>query len=198
MKHWSKDDIMSVLESLLLSSDKPLKMSDFLSCMGENLKAEDIKKSLTALQGMYEKKNRGMYLRQAAGGYRLATKDENKEFVQCLKKARPFRLSKASLEVLAIVAYQQPCTRAEIHQIRRMDSGHVLKKLMERNLIAFAGASSQPGRPMMYKTTSKFLEVYGLQNLKGLPSLEEIKDEFAPEDDKTLSFQLSSISADES
>ena len=191
---WSKDDVLSVLESLLLAADKPLKISDFLSCMGENFKASDIQKALAHLSNEYQKKHRGIRLREAAGGYQLVTKDENKSFVQSLKKERPFRLSKPSMEVLSIVAYQQPCTRQEISQIRRTESGHIVKTLMERNLITFAGQSEQSGRPMMYKTTKKFLEVYGLKNLKSLPSLEDIKSEFTPEDATSLSFNLSSIS----
>ena len=191
---WSKDDILSVLESLLLAADKPLRISDFLSCMGENFKSSDIQKALENLSKEYQKKHRGIRLREAAGGYQLVTKDENKSFVQSLKKERPFRLSKPSMEVLSIIAYQQPCTRQEVSQIRRTESGHILKTLMERNLIAFAGPSEQPGRPMMYKTTRKFLEIYGLKNLKSLPSLEDIKNEFTPEDASSLSFNLSSIS----
>ncbi len=190
---WSKDDILSVLESLLLCSDKPLKISDFLSCMGENLTAKEIKDHLEVLYKKYQKKEGGIQLRKVAGGFQLVTKDENKEFVQRLKKAQPFRLSKVSLEVLAIIAYQQPCTRAEISQIRRVESGHVVRTLLERNLIAFAGQSDQPGRPMMYKTTRKFLEVYGLDNLKSLPSLEEIKNEFNPQDGE-VRFNLDSVS----
>ena len=191
---WSKDDVLSVMESLLLASDKPLKISDFLSCMGENFKASDIQKALVHLSNEYQKKQRGIRLREAAGGFQLVTKDENKTFVQNLKKGRPFRLSKPSMEVLSIIAYQQPCTRQEVSQIRRTESGHILKTLIERNLITFAGQSEQPGRPMMYKTTKKFLEVYGLKNLKSLPSLEDIKNEFAPEDATSMNFNLSSIS----
>ena len=191
---WSKEDIASVLESLLLAAGKPLKISDFLSCMGENFKSSDIQTALEILSKEYQKKHRGIRLRSAAGGYQLVTKDENKSFVQSLKKEKPFRLSKPSLEVLSIIAYQQPCTRQEISQIRRTESGHIVKTLLERNLIAFAGPSDQPGRPMTYKTTKKFLEVYGLKNLKSLPSLEDIKNEFAPEDADSLRFNLSSIS----
>ena len=163
--------------------------------MGEELKHSDIKEGICELSKTYQKKNRGIQLREVAGGYQLVTKDENKDFVQCLKKSRPFRLSSASLEVLSIVAYKQPCTRSEINHIRRMDSSHILRKLMDRNLIAFAGQSDQPGKPMTYKTTKKFLEIYGLKNLNNLPSLEEITQEFLPEDTKNnkLQFSLSSI-----
>ncbi len=191
---WSKDDIVSVLESLLLAADKPLKISDVLSCIGENFKSSDIQTALESLSKEYQKKQRGIRLRSAAGGWQLVTKDENKSFVQSLKKERPFRLSKPSLEVLSIIAYQQPCTRQEISRIRRTESGHIVKTLLERNLISFAGPSEQPGRPMTYKTTKKFLEVYGLENLKSLPSLEDIKNEFTPEDASSLRFNLSSIS----
>ena len=182
MKKWNKDDVFSVLESLLLASDKPLKLSDLLSCMGEDIKLSEMKNYLNELKKTYHKKSRGMELREAAGGWQLVTKDENREYVQSLKKNRPFRLSKSSMEVLSIVAYKQPCTRQEINQIRRADSGHVLRSLMERNLIGFAGPGNQPGRPMTYKTTKKFLEVYGLKNLKSLPSVDDIKNEFIPED----------------
>jgi len=191
---WSMDDFLSVIESLLLASDKPLKISDFLSCMGENFKSSDIQKALEHLSKEYQKKHRGIRLREVAGGYQMVTKDENKSFVQNMKKGRPFRLSRPSLEVLSIIAYQQPCTRQEVSQIRRTESGHILRTLLERSLIAFAGQSEQPGRPMMYKTTKKFLEVYGLKNLKSLPSLEDIKNEFAPEDASSMNFNLSSIS----
>ena len=194
MKKWSKEDVFSIMESLLFASDKPLKISDFLSNMGESFKAEEIRKYLTQLSRAYQEKDRGIELREAAGGWQLVTKSENKMFVQRLKKKRPFQLSKPSLEVLSIIAYQQPCTRVEINQIRRTDSGHILRKLIERNLVAFAGQSEQPGKPMMYKTTKKFLEVYGLKNLKSLPSVEDIKNEFLPEENKGVQFNLSSLS----
>ena len=192
MKKWSKEDISSIVESLLLASDKPLKMSDFLSCMGEEVKPSEIKNGLFELGKIYQNKARGISLREAAGGWQLITKDENKDYVRYLKKSRPFRLSKPALEVLSIIAYQQPCTRGEINQIRRTDSGHILRSLMDRDLAAFAGQSEQPGKPMMYKTTKKFLEVYGLKNLKNLPSLDNIKDEFLPEDAQPLKFKFDS------
>ena len=195
-KKWSKDDVFSVLESLLLAADRPLKISDFLSYMGEELSSKEMKEYLEQLSKTYHKKNRGIDLREAAGGWQMVTKDENKEYVQCLKKTRPFRLSKVSMEVLSIIAYKQPCTRSEINQIRRTDSGHILRTLIDRNLIGFAGQSDQPGKPMTYKTTKKFLEVYGLKNLKSLPSLEDIENEFIPEDsiENRIQFNLNNIS----
>ena len=193
-KKWTKDDILSVLESLLLAGGRPVKMAEILSCMGEGFKPHEIKEHLKALAKTYQKKDRGMKLREAAGGWQLITKDENREYVQYLKKTRPFRLSKASLEVLSIIAYKQPCTRAEIGQMRRADSGHILRTLMDRGLVQFAGASDQPGKPMTYKTTARFLEVYGLKNLKGLPSLDEIKDEFSPENTSVFEDEAESSS----
>ncbi len=196
-KKWSKEDLLSVLESLLFVSDKPLKVSDFLTCLGESLKPSDVKDYLNVLKKECEKNHRGFMLREVAGGYQFVTKDENKEYIQYLKKTRPFRLSKPSLEVLAIIAYRQPCTRSEINRIRRTDSGHVLKTLLDRNLVSFAGQSTEPGKPMLYKTTKKFLEVYGLKSLKGLPSLEDIKNEFTVEDaegEESMEFNLKSIS----
>lgn len=194
MKKWSKEDIFSVLESLLLATDRPLKISDILSCMGEEFYPSDIKNYLHQLSKTYKKRGRGVDLREVGGGWQLVTKDENKEYVQYLKKTRPFRLSKPSMEVLSIIAYKQPCTRLEINQMRRTDSGHILRTLMDRGLVGFAGPSDQPGKPMTYKTTKKFLEVYGLKNLKDLPSLDDIKNEFIPEDSHSIHFNLDAIS----
>ena len=196
MKKWAKKDILSIFESLFFTAEKPVKISDILSVMGEELKTEDVKKHLAELTTLYQKSERGVELKEVAGGYQLVTKDENKEFVGRFKKQKPFQLTKASLEVLSIVAYQQPCTRSEINQIRRTDSGHILRRLMDRDLIAFAGPSEQPGKPMTYKTTQKFLETYGLKNLKSLPSLEDIKNEFLPEDsvENAVHFNLQNIS----
>jgi len=196
MKKWAKEDLFSVLESLLFTAEKPIKVSDFLSVIGESCEPADIKKSLEELSQSYQKKDRGVELNEVAGGYQLVTKNENKDFIQRFKKQKPFHLTKASLEVLSIIAYQQPCTRSEINQIRRTDSGHILRKLMDRSLVAFAGQSDQPGKPMTYKTTQKFLEVYGLKNLKSLPSLEDIKNEFLPEDssDHKVNFNFQGLS----
>src|SRR5204863_3661148 len=97
-----------------------------------------------------------------------------------LVKGRSFRLSGPALEVLSIVAYKQPVIKSEIDQIRGVESGHLVRALMEKNIVRFAGKSELPGKPMLYATTKEFLELFGLRNIRELPTLSEI-DELIPE-----------------
>ncbi len=110
-------------------------------------------------------------------------------------KTRPFRLSGPALEVLSLIAYYQPCIKAKVDEMRGIDCSHLIRTLMEKNLLCFDGKSDLPGKPMLYKTTSKFLEVFGLKSLKDLPSLSEIEELF-PEDvaDETKQTTLSDVS----
>jgi segregation and condensation protein B len=121
-----------------------------------------------------------MSLEEVPGGYQLRTKLDNMKFITRAMKARPFKLSGPALEVLAIVAYKQPVVKAEIDEIRGVESGHLLRALMEKGLANFEGKSELPGKPMQYGTTKKFLEIFGLRNLKELPTLSQI-DEILPE-----------------
>lgn len=123
---------------------------------------------------------RGVSLEEVPGGFQLRTKMDNMEFLRRSVKGRPFKLSGPALEVLAIAAYKQPVTKAEIDEIRGVESGHLLRALMERNLMMFQGKSDLPGKPMLYGTTKKFLEIFSLRNLKELPTLSQI-DELLPE-----------------
>jgi segregation and condensation protein B len=123
---------------------------------------------------------RGITLEEVPGGFKLRTKVDNMEFLTRTLKARPFKLSGTALETLAIVAYKQPLIKAELDEIRGVESGHLLRALMEKGLINFEGKSDLPGKPMQYATTRKFLEIFGLRNLKELPTLSQI-DELLPE-----------------
>jgi segregation and condensation protein B len=119
---------------------------------------------------------RGIALEEVAGGYQLRTPREHALYVRKLLAAKPPRLSRPLLETLAIVAYRQPITRPEIEQLRGVDSGGVLDTLLERRLIKIAGRKEAPGRPIVYATSTEFLEVFGLRDLDGLPDLEEFKE----------------------
>jgi segregation and condensation protein B len=110
---------------------------------------------------------------EVAGGYQLRTKPENSPWIFKMNKARPVRLSRASLETLAIVAYRQPITRPEIDEIRGVDSGPVLRTLLERSLVRILGKREEAGSPLIYGTTKDFLSFFGLRNLSDLPSLRE-------------------------
>jgi segregation and condensation protein B len=120
-------------------------------------------------------------LEELTGGYQIRTKIDNMNFLKGTVKARPFKLSGPALETLAIVAYKQPVVKVEIDQIRGVESGHLMRALMEKGLVNFEGkAEHLPGKPMQYGTTRKFLEIFGLRNLKELPTLSQI-DELLPE-----------------
>ena len=165
----------------MFSSEKPVSLGTFKQIFkGTNIKSTDIKRALDGLASEYASSKRGVSIEEINGGYQLRTKSDNAEYLRRLSKTRPFKLSGPALEVLSIIAYKQPCVKSELDEIRGVESGHLLRALMERGLCSFAGKSELPGKPMMYQTTRKFLEIFGLRNLRELPTLSEI-DELIPE-----------------
>lgn len=175
------DRLDSILESLLFSTDKPVSVAVMRQIFkGSNIRSKHITAALDRIASSYAAGNRGVALEEIHGGYQLRTKVDNTEYLKRLARVRPFRLSGPALEVLAIMAYKQPITKAEVDQIRGVESGHLVRALMERGLATFGEKSDLPGRPMTYTTTRKFLETFGLRNLKELPTLTEI-DELLPE-----------------
>ena len=167
--------VYSILESILFFSDRPVTL-DSLKCAfeGTNIDIKEIKRYITEYSKLLAESDRGIYLEQIASGYQLRTKHDNVDFLKRLKRTKLFRLSVSSLEVLAIIAYEQPCIKTRLDEIRAVDCGHLLRGLMDKGLVAFYGKSDLPGKPMLYKTTKKFLEVFGLKNLKELPPMSEI------------------------
>jgi segregation and condensation protein B len=171
------DKLVSIVESLLFSTDKPVSLATFKALFkGSNIRTKDIVRALDQLASSYAAAERGVTLEEIHGGYQLRTKVDNTEYLRRLAKVRPFRLSGPALEVLAIAAYKQPITKTEVDQIRGVESGHLMRALMERGMVGFGEKSDLPGRPMTYVTTRKFLETFGLRNLKELPTLAEIDD----------------------
>lgn len=172
---------ISIIESLLFSSDRPVGLGTFKQVFkGTNIQGKQIKKALEELQSIYAQAVRGVTLEEINGGWQLRTKMDNMEFLRRLAKVRPFKLSGPALEVLSIIAYKQPIVKSEVDEIRGVESGHLIRALMEKHLIAFQGKSELPGKPMQYGTTRKFLEIFGLRNLRELPTLDEI-DQLLPE-----------------
>lgn len=175
------EQLDSIIESMLFASDKPVSMATIRTTFkGTNIKTDHIRKSLKRLELDLAGGRRGVSLEEAPGGYQIRTKHENLKFLTRGIKTRFFRVSGPALEVLAIAAYKQPIVKAEIDEIRGVESGHLLRALMEKGLVAFEGKSELPGRPMQYSTTKKFLEIFGLRNLRELPTLSQI-DELLPE-----------------
>lgn len=175
------EQIRSVTESILFATDKPLSLAVIKQAFkGTNVKSKDLREALKALQDEYATSARGFTLDEVGGGFQLRTKADNVKYLRNQIKARPFKLSGPALEVMSIVAYKQPVTKAQMDEIRGVESGHLLRALMEKHLVSFGERSDLPGKPMFYETTRKFLEIFGLRNLSELPSLAEI-DQLIPE-----------------
>ena len=173
-----------IIEALLFISDKPLSARDINSCLTD-VKIDDIKSALKVLKYEYEAMGRSFGIKEIADGYQLRSHSEYGPYILKMLQASPSRLSRAAFETLAIIAYKQPILRHEIERFRGVDVGGILRTLLEKNLIKIMGRKNLPGRPLIYGTTKKFLEVFDLQDIKALPKLKEIKDlgteEYEPE-----------------
>ena len=164
-----------IIEALLLASPEPL-TAQRITQIVPDLAARELDAEIDALNAEYESAGRAFRVETVGGGYQLRTLPELAPWLAELQPAPPLRLSRAALETLAIVAYKQPLTRAEIEHVRGVDAGAVLRSLLERRLVRIAGHREVPGRPMLYATTRRFLEVFGLAALADLPTLREIEE----------------------
>ncbi len=165
--------LKSILESLFFASDKPLTVKQLKRLTGSTA-SEQLREAITELEQEYE--GRGINLVQLSGGYLFRTNPDHADWVRKLLTGRPPRITQAMLETLAIVAYRQPVTRPELEDIRGVDSGGVLRVLLQRRLIRILGKKEEPGRPLLYGTTKQFLEFFNLKDLKGLPTLKEFTE----------------------
>lgn len=171
----------SIIEGILFSSDKPVSLASLkVIFKGTQVKTDKIKRALDRLAVELAGAHRGIVLEETTGGYQLRTKVDHIKFISRNLRGRPFKLTPPSLEVLSIVAYKQPVIKSEIDEIRGVESGHLLRALMEKNLVTFGDRSDLPGKPMQYITTKKFLEVFSLRSIKELPTVAMI-DELLPE-----------------
>jgi segregation and condensation protein B len=169
-----EERLKAILESLLFAAGEPVALAQLANAL-DNVPREEIREALAEMTTAYATGGRGIVLEQVAGGYQLRTPKEHAFYVRRLLSAKPPRLSRPLLETLSIIAYRQPITRPEIEQLRGVDTGGVLETLLERALVKIAGRKDAPGRPIMYATTSQFLELFGLRDLQSLPDLEEFR-----------------------
>ncbi|MCP5464345.1 MAG: SMC-Scp complex subunit ScpB [Deltaproteobacteria bacterium] len=139
----------------------------------DDISASDIKNLLKEIQEQMDLEDRGIELVQVAKGYQFRTKYEISELLKDEKVKAPSRFSPSSLETLAIVAYEQPVTRQKIEEVRGVDSGGVLKTLLDKGILKIVGRSDEPGKPLIYGTTGRFLEVFGINRISDLPSLHD-------------------------
>ena len=167
-------EVRPILESLLFASENPVRFETLVEILADCHK-EAILEAIQKIREECDQDARGVELVEVAGGYQFRTKPRWAEWINRLKKAKTFKLSQSALETLAIIAYRQPVIRPEIEQIRGVDSGWVVRTLMERGLIKMMGRRDIPGRPIVYGTTKAFLELFGLNVLSDLPTLKEIQ-----------------------
>ncbi len=168
-------DLKPVVEALLFISDVPLTIEKLCDILCE-YKREEIRCAVNELQHDFNSASHGIFLAEIAEGYQFRSRKEYAEIIRRLAKNSASRFSKPALETLAIVAYRQPITRSEIEYLRGVESGGVLKTLLEKNLLRILGKKNIPGKPLIYGTSKKFLEMFNLKDLKGLPSLKEIQE----------------------
>ncbi len=168
-------DIKNIIETLLFVSESPLTIEKFKTIL--LCETQLIRDNILELQSEYEKRDGGFFLENVAGGYQFRTKSQYKKWVKILRKGpENLKLSKASLETLSIIAYRQPVIRSDIEYIRGVDSGGVIRYLLEKKLVRVSGRKEIAGRPMIYSTSRYFLELFNLKSLKDLPPPDEIKN----------------------
>lgn len=168
--------IKRILEALLFVSEKPLLIDQAREVLGPEAEPAGIRRLLLELGQEYARGQRGLRLVEVAEGFQMVTDPALAPHVARLtRKVRTVRLTRPSLETLAIIAYRQPATRVEIEQIRGVDVDGVLETLLKLNMIRVTGRKEVVGRPLLYGTTREFLDHFGLRSLDGLPSLEELK-----------------------
>lgn len=168
-----KDSLKPLIETLIFAADHPIGFEKLMNVL-EGEKRDEVRTALNELIVEYQQSRRGLLIEEVAGGFQLRTRPEFSPWLRRLFKIGFQKLSKASMETLAMIAYKQPITRIEIEELRGVDSGGVLKTLMDRNLIKIIGRKDVPGKPAVYGTTKEFLEVFDLKDLSCLPTLKEI------------------------
>jgi segregation and condensation protein B len=179
------ENIKAIIEALILASEVPVVLEKICLVLPEADKAQ-IKETLDNLMAEYNERAGGICLQEVAGGYQFRTRPEFGPWVKKLKGTKPASLSPAAMETLAIVAYRQPIVKSEIEGIRGVDVSYLLRGLLEKKLVRIIGRKDVPGKPIIYGTTKKFLEVFNLKDLSELPTLREFKELNEPGEMKML------------
>lgn len=169
------EEKIAIIEALIFASEVPLNVERITEVLPETEKKE-IAALLDGLVREYEARGGGICLQEVAGGFQFRTRTDLAPWLRKLKAGRPAMLSPAAMETLAVVAYRQPLVKSDIDRIRGVDASGALKGLLEKKLVRIVGRKDVPGKPIIYGTTRKFLEVFNLKDLSELPTLRELKD----------------------
>ena len=170
----ARDPRLAAVEAALLAADEPLTLRRLAVAAGSSDNAES-RRLVERLRELYERDGTAFQIEELAGGFQLLTRAEYHPWLARLRRAgNELRLTAAARETLAIVAYRQPIARADVEAIRGVQSGDMLHQLMEKGLVRIAGRDDSLGRPVLYATTRKFLQMFGLRNLRDLPQAQEL------------------------
>lgn len=184
-------ELKNVIETILFAAEKPLTLKELREVCSkaaegefsteesrawQKVKEKDLQQAIADLNRRYDESQSGLQIREIADAFQLVSKSDYVPWLRCLyEEHRPQRLSQPAMETLAIIAYRQPITRADMEAIRGVAVDGVVQTLLERGLIKIAGRSEVPGRPLLYGTTQEFLEHFGLKNVNDLPAVEELR-----------------------
>lgn len=184
-------EVKKIVEALLFAADQPVNDIIIKSILGDVAKGQDIEAIVKEIGDDYARREGPIELRFIAGGWQLSTKKEFGSWVRRLYKERTtLKLSNSALETLAVIAYKQPVTRAEIEEIRGVEVAGVLETILERKLVRIVGRKEAVGRPLLYGTTQEFLRHFGLAHLSELPSIEEMAPPEEEASEKNLELPL--------
>lgn len=171
----SEKPLKTIIEALLLASDEPVPAERLAEAAGENVSPEQVRQAIADLMSEYDATGRAFTVEEIAGGYQLFTRPEYNTHLKKLLRARhQARFTQAALETLAVIAYKQPITRAEVEDIRGVACSDIIRALMEKGLVRVTGRSDKLGRALLYGTTKKFLQAFGLTSLKDLPDAKQL------------------------
>lgn len=173
----SYPNLSALLEAIVYVSEEPVTLEEMRKALPD-IDPREIRQTLDGLIERFRAPEHGLEIREVAGGYRFSTKPEHHDTLKAFVKSRipPTRLSLASLETLAVIAYRQPVTIPEIQEVRGVNATSVIKTLLDKKLVTPAGRKEVVGRPILYKTTKEFLVHFGLRDLRDLPSIEEFEE----------------------
>jgi segregation and condensation protein B len=169
------EGLKAIIEALIFASELPLNIEKLADVL-EGVEKKDIRDCLSRLVEEYQRETRGFCIVEVAGGYHFRTKNEWSSWIKRLKKGKPATITPAMMETLAVIAYRQPVLKAEIDKVRGVDTGGAIKRLLEKKLVRIVGRKDVPGKPIIYGTTQRFLEVFNLKDLAELPTLRELKE----------------------
>jgi len=185
----NNSELKGIIEALLFVAGEPLSI-DRIKNILEDADKKSIQDMLWELQHEYDMRLSGLRIVEVAGGFQIASRPELAQWIKRLRKVKQSsRLSKPSLETLAIIAYKQPLVKAEIEDIRGVDSSGVIKGLLDKHMIKIVGRKDVAGRPILYATTREFLQYFGLRDISDLPTLKEFT-ELMPEEDTQINEEV--------